>query len=366
MAIPAAEKYKLKKLVKELGTYKGRGTELVTVYVPSGYDLNKINQQLSQEQGTATNIKSKQTRDNVISSLTRMLEHLKQYKRTPANGLAIFSGNVAEREGQSDVKVWCIEPPTPLQLKIYRCDKLFVLEPLEEMVNDDVMYGLVVFDRRDATLGLLKGKSIVPLRRTHSEVPGKTKAGGQSAARFSRIRDGAVKDHYKKIAEFMKNEFLNLEGLKGILVGGPGVTVTGFMNKDYLTADVKNKIIGTRDMGYTDDFGLQELLNLSQDVLATEEVAIEKKIMQKFFHLINTNTGMVSYGSEVTKKNLERGAVEVLLLSEKLDDSIIEEFEELALTLGTEVKIISTDTSEGVQLKEMGGVAAINRYSVEF
>jgi len=110
---------------------------------------------------------------------------------------------------------------------------------------------------------------------------------------------------------------------------------------------------------------LQELLNASEDLLASEEVAAEKVVMKKFFHLLNTNSGMVSYGLEVTKKHLDMGAIETLLLSEKLDDSIIEEFEEKAHELGTEVKIISTDTGEGVQLKEMGGVAAINRYAVE-
>jgi len=33
--------------------------------------------------------------------------------------------------------------------------------------------------------------------------------------------------------------------------------------------------------------------------------------------------------------------------------------------MGTTIKIISTDTREGVQLKEMGGVAAVLRYEYE-
>ena len=44
---------------------------------------------------------------------------------------------------------------------------------------EHMVYGLVVLDRRDAILALLKGKTIVPLQKTHSEVPGKFKAGGQ-------------------------------------------------------------------------------------------------------------------------------------------------------------------------------------------
>ena len=34
-----------------------------------------------------------------------MIQHLRLFKRTPSNGLAAFSGNVAEREGQSDVRL---------------------------------------------------------------------------------------------------------------------------------------------------------------------------------------------------------------------------------------------------------------------
>ena len=51
-----------------------------------------------------------------------------------------------------------------------------------------------------------------------------------------------------------------------------------------------------------------------------------------------------------------------MLLSEKLDDEKIDEFEKEAKKTGTEVKIISTETREGVQLFDLGKVAAILRY----
>ena len=63
------QKQKLKKFVRSLERIRGRHTELVSVYVPSGYDITKIIQHLQQEQGTATNIKSSGTRDNVIDAL---------------------------------------------------------------------------------------------------------------------------------------------------------------------------------------------------------------------------------------------------------------------------------------------------------
>lgn len=363
--LDAVQRHKVKAFVKQLEKYRGRGTELVSVYVPSGYDLNAIINQLQQEQGTAENIKSKQTRTNVIDALERMIVHLRGVAKTPPNGLAAFSGNVAEREGQSDVRVWSIEMPIPSSQRLYRCDKEFILDPLREVIEHENTYGLVVLDRRDAMIGLLKGKTIIPLVQTHSEVPGKHKSGGQSAVRFERLREGATIEHFKKIADYMKEQFLPMgEGLKGIIIGGPGVTVNKFLGLDYITGDVKKKILGTKDLSYTGEFGLQELLEKSDDLLAAEEVADEKKIMQRFFYELSKDTGLAGYGRKDVMEYIGYGAVDVVLLSEELDDATIAEFEEAAERMGTKVELISTQTREGVQLKEMGKIAAILRYSM--
>ena len=365
MALTTKQRHELKKFVDELSRYRGRHTELVSVYVPAGYDMNKVINHLQQEQGTATNIKSAATRKNVIAALERMIQHLRVVGKTPKHGLAAFSGNVAEREGQQDLKVWSIEPPIPFKIRIYRCDKEFILEPLDRMMEHKEVYGLVVMDRRDANIAFLKGKSIIPLMKTHSEVPGKFKAGGQSAARFSRLIEGAAKDHYKKVADKMKEQFLGRKELKGIIIGGPGPTKYDFVDGDFLTAELKNKIIGIKDLSYTGEFGLQELLEKSQDILAKEEVAAEKKIMGRFFTLLSTKPRMVSYGKDEVMRLLKMGAVDVLLLSEDLDDQTIDEFEIEAKNVSTEVIIISTETREGVQLRDMGKIGAILRYEAQ-
>ena len=364
MKLSALERFDLKKTLKQLQKYRGRHTEMVSVYVPEGYELNKIIQQIQQEQGTATNIKSSGTRKNVTDALERLVQHLRLFKATPKNGLAVFSGNVSEKEGGSDVRVWSIEPHVPLRTKIYRCDKEFVLDPLLDMCELKEIYGLVVLDRRDATIAILKGKTIIPIRKTRSELPGKMKAGGQSAARFMRLREDAAKEHFRKIADYMADEFRKIVGLKGIIIGGPSITISDFMNRSNLAADMKQKILGTKDLSYTEDFGLQELLEKSEDLLAEEEVAEEKKIMRRFFEALSKRPASVSYGQADVKKVLELGAVDILLISEALSDEVIEEFEDLAKKVGSKVVIISQETREGVQLREMGKFAALLRYEI--
>ncbi|MBW2985060.1 peptide chain release factor aRF-1 [Candidatus Woesearchaeota archaeon] len=364
MELTEKQKFQLKKLIKELGRYRGRHTELVSVYIPQGYDLNKIINHLNQEKGTATNIKSASTRKNVIDALERMIQHLKLFKKNPPNGLAVFSGNIAEKEGQSNVEVWSIEPPVPLKTRIYRCDKQFVLELLGEMCETKEVYGLIVMDRREGDIALLKGKSIIPLVHIKSNVPGKTRAGGQSAQRFERLREGAAKDFYKKLGDLVKDEFLNKKNLKGIIVGGPGPTKYDFIEGNFITDQVKKKIIAKKDLSYTGDFGIRELVEKSKDVLANEEISKEKNIMGAFFEKLAKDPGMVTYGEKEVQNALKKGAVNTLLVSESLDDEKIDELEETAKNLGSKLEIISTETREGIQLKHLGKIAAILRYKL--
>ncbi len=365
MSLTENQRFHLKKFIKELDSYGARHTEFVTIYVPAGYDLNKIIQHLQQEQGTATNIKSAQTRNNVIDALERMIVHLRLFKGTPKNGLAAFSGNVASREGVSDVRVWSIEPSIPIQTRIYRCDKNFQLDILKTMLEAKEAYGMIVIDSRDAAIAILKGKAIILLVQTHSHVPGKMKAGGQSSVRFARNREIAVNDHFKKVADIVKDQFLGMEGLKGILVGGPGPTKYDFVESGLITNEVKKKIIAIKDLSYTGDFGLEELLEKSQDVLAHEDVTEEKQLVTKFLEMLAIKPELVTYGEANTLKALELGAVNMLLLSEVLDEQKIEQFEITAKAFSTEVRIISTETREGVQLRDIGKIGAILRYPIE-
>ena len=366
MRISAKEKLHLKHFVKEVEAVRGRHTELISVYIPSGYDINQKIQQIQQEQGTATNIKSKSTRDNVIASLEKMVQHLKTFKNTPPNGLIAFSGNAAKQEGRQDYKVWSVEPPLPMNQNLYRCDKEFVVEPLKEMLDDKIMFGLVAMDKREGTIALLKGKTIIPLKNLTSSVPGKHKTGGQSAQRFERLREGAAIDFYKRIAQHMLEEFLeNQTALQGIIVGGPGHTKHEFVEGGYITDQLKRKIIGIKDLSYTGDFGIQELLEKSEDILSEEEVIHEKILVRTFFEKLNIDPGKIAYGYDDVMRLTSTGAVETILVSEALDENLIDELDKAAEPMGTVVEVISVETREGAQLKDMSKVGAILRYPAE-
>lgn len=172
-------KYELKKLIRDLEDVRGRNTELVSLYVPADYDMSKISEFVTSEASEAENIKSKQTRKNVQAALDKIGRKVKEEQEPPETGVAFFSGNVSEREGRPEYKVWEVVPPQPIESRRYKCDKEFLLEPLRNMVVDDEIYGLVAVDKNDAAIGVLQGSSVKTLHKLSSDVPGKTRAGGQ-------------------------------------------------------------------------------------------------------------------------------------------------------------------------------------------
>jgi peptide chain release factor subunit 1 len=393
---------RLKGLVTELGNIRGKHTELVTVYVPAGFNLAVVVNQLRQEQSTAMNIKSKTVRKNVTGALEKILGHLKLYRKTPDNGLAIFCGNVSEREGVSDIELWAIEPPEPVKSRLYRCDQTFILDPLSDMIREREVYGLVVLDKSEASIGVLKGKSVEMLKHMTSLVPGKTKAGGQSAARFARVREGLLFDFLKKIGEVATAQFKELKDLKGIIIGGPGPIKEQFAEGEFLAYDLKQKVLGIVPTAYTGEFSLKEVVERSEDILEKASVMKEKRVLDAFFEHFAKDTGLATYGLHQVMDAMSAGNLDTLLVSETFDyvralfecscghkeekilrreelkeqkcascgaivgptaeKDLLDEMLKSAEQMGTKVEMISSHTRKGQQLKEMGGIAGILRF----
>ena len=83
MAMDEAEKLRLEEFVEEMKEHRARHTELITVFVPSGFDINLITKQLESEKSTAANIKSTTTRKNVQEALESLIRLTKGMKQAP-------------------------------------------------------------------------------------------------------------------------------------------------------------------------------------------------------------------------------------------------------------------------------------------
>jgi peptide chain release factor subunit 1 len=407
------QKYDLKRKIEELKAAKGRHTELISLYIPPDKQIFDVTSYLKNEYSQSQNIKSKSTMKNVLSAIESIMSRLKQFKKPPENGMVFFVGHKSVGADKTEMVAHVIEPPMPINTFLYRCDSSFYLEPIEDMLTEKEIYGLFLIDRRECTIGILKGNRIELLKYMTSQVPGKHGRGGQSQRRFERLTEIAAHEWFVKCGDTISDIFLEHEEIKGVFVGGPGPTKQYFVDENYLHYEIQDKILDTFDTGYTDEFGLRELVSAASETMTNLKISKEKKLMKRFLkEVTNKEASLAVYGENQVRKALEMGAVDTLLLSENLrkfrvklkcgscnyseyktlsEDSLedftssdcpkcnqsdtmeieekvdlIDEFSDLAENTSAKVEIISLGSEEGDSLySAFNGIAGILRYPLD-
>ena len=400
-----------------LANKEGSHTELITIYVPPGKQISDALNLLRDEYGTASNIKSTTTRKNVQEAIVKVQQRLKLFKDPGEKGIVILCGAIPQGgggPGSERIETYVIIPPEPIKIYLYRCDSRFHTEYLQEMLREKETYGILLVDASNATIATLQGKKLNIVRQMYSGVAGKTRAGGQSARRYERLRDAQLNSYYTSLGRHANEAFLSIENLKGIILGGPGPTKFDFEKGEYLNYQLKNKIIEVIDTAYVEEQGVKEVVEKAPEVMRKVRYIEERKIMQQFLYEVGHDTGKITYGEEEVRRALESGAVNILLLSEGLEmtrvtvkcsacgyqeqhtvknkamqefeqslagkacpkcgatslsitdkEDVVDDFARLAEYTNTQVEIISTETEEGQMLKNsFGGVAAILRFKL--
>ena len=410
--------YKIRKTIEELSKIAGRGTELITVYIPKGKQLHEVITILKEEQGTADNIKSDLTRTHVVDSLSKVVQRLKLYKKTPERGLAIFCGalprEVGGPPGSEVVKAFEIDPPKDMQTFLYRCDDHFHVDILKNMLKDENMIGFLAVDAKDAGWGLLHGDKIEVLKETSSGVAGKHRQGGQSAKRFQKLREMELTYYFNRLATITREYFIDIYPIKGLVISGPGPTKEEFINNNYLEYRLQNMIIATIDASYSGSEGIREAFAKSSDILSNFRMVEEKQIVEKLFNEINNNTGLGIYGLDDIINHLKNNIVDKIIITDNtelyrieskckkcehvqekiverikvistktelqnsscsscqstdinvFDQDIIDYIAILALKTGTTVEVISGVSEHGTMLASIGKIGAILRYNPNY
>ena len=73
---------------------------------------------LTQEYGTALNIKSRVNRSSVLAAITSTQQRLKLYNRIPPNGLVFFVGTILTDEGKEKKVTFDFEPHKPINAHV--------------------------------------------------------------------------------------------------------------------------------------------------------------------------------------------------------------------------------------------------------
>lgn len=410
----SVKRYKLTKMINELSSISGHGTELVTVYIPPRRPVFDVISQLRNEAGTASNIKSDLTRTHVQDALSRTVEQLKLFKETPENGLVIFCGAIPNDKGigKEKIEIYPVLPPKPVKISLYRCDDHFWTDHLKEMMKDDKVIGILSIDTQETGIGILTGDRWEVIDTLTSGVAGKHRQGGQSARRFERLRENELNEYYHRVADHVKQVFIDQYNVKGTIAGGPGPTKENFLKEEYLDYRLQNSIIATLDTSYSGEEGVRELIEKAQKegILQEFRVMEEKQLIKKFMSEVHSGRGLGIYGIYDVVKALESGIADLVLVTddityvkleirckacrniqtividrpqlvstkqewlskqcsvcssadlELVDKDIVDYLNELAIKTGCRLEVISGRTEEGAQLASLGKLGAVLRY----
>lgn len=229
-----------------------------------------------------------------------------------------------------------------------------------------------------------------------------------SARRYERLREMELTDYFNRLADHAKKSFIEQYQIKGLVVSGPGPTKDEFVKDKYLDYRLQNLIIGTLDTGYAGREGVRETIEKAGKLLEDVRVIEEKKLVQRFFREVNSDTGLAVYGVKDVIAALRKAAVDTIIInddvgvvylkgscnkcrnveekfvqrfqivSEKqalltcvkcgsaeveiIEKDIVDYLAELAVDSGANVEVISSKTEDGAMMKNFGGISAILRY----
>ncbi|CAH2356042.1 eukaryotic peptide chain release factor subunit 1 [[Candida] railenensis] len=405
------EIWKVKKLIKSLEMARGNGTSMISLIIPPGGQISLTQKLLTEEYGTASNIKSRVNRLSVLSAITSTQQKLKLYNNVPKNGLVVYCGDVLTDEGKEKKLNIDFEPFKPINTKLYLCDNKFHVEALNELLENDDRFGFIVMDGNGALFGAVSGNTREVLQKFTVDLPKKHGRGGQSALRFSRLREEKRHNYVRKVAEVAVQNFVTADkvNVKGLILAGSADFKTELSKSDLFDNRLQAKVIKIVDVSYGGENGFNQAIELSAETLANVKFVQEKKLLNQYFDEISQDTGKFCYGIEDTLKALDLGACETLIVYENLniirytyrdvegsevianvnpelpdksysldkatgtemelvkEETLLEWVAENYKNFGANLEFVTDRSSEGAQFVQgFGGVGAILRYKVNF
>lgn len=315
------EMWKIKKLVKNLQEARGNGTSMISLIIPPGGQISLVSKMLTDEAGTASNIKSRVNRLSVLSAITSTSQRLKLYSRVPPNGLILYCGTVVTEDGKERKVNIDFEPFKPINTSLYLCDNKFHTEALNELLEDDDTFGFIVMDGNGTLYGKLQGNAREVLHKFTVDLPKKHGRGGQSAVRFARLRLEKRHNYLRKVAELAVQFFItnNVSNVTGLILAGSAEFKNELNTSDLFDPRLKEKVIQIVDVSYGGESGFNQAIELSAETLSSVKLVQEKRLLQQYFEEINRDTGKYCFMVKDTLTALDMGAVETLIVWDNLE-----------------------------------------------
>lgn len=314
--------WKIKRISKILSDFKGNGTSMISLIIPPGDQIPRVQKMLSEEYGTASNIKSRVNRLSVLSAIISVQQKLKLYQKTPKNGLILYCGTIIDEFNKEKKISFQIEPFKPINTSLYLCDNKFHTDILFSLLEEEEKIGFIIMDGKGVLIGVLIGNRKEILHKSSVDLPKKHGRGGQSAVRFGRLRMEKRNNFLKKVAEISVSHFISEDqkvNVSGIILAGSADFKKDLNDSEILDSRLQTKILQIVDISYGGEAGFNQAIELCSTSLSDLKFIKEKKVLQDFFEEIAKDSGKYVFGLDETLKFLNSGIIEKLLVWEDMN-----------------------------------------------
>jgi peptide chain release factor subunit 1 len=266
--------------------------------------------------------------------------------------------------GSERNEIFIIDPLEKIHTFRYYCSNRFNLTPLEDLIKEKEIFGIIVIGRKRSAIGILNGDRLELLNESESGISGKFNAGGQSQKRLKRLREEGEKHFYRRISIKVNSLFLPL-GLAGIFIGGTGFSKHRFIRFNKIDYRLKNKIMKIVDTDYDGGIeGLRSVILRIKDELKEVKYIKDKNLLQGILDELAKDSGIIIYGKNEIINSLKCGKIKELLIDKDFTD--MEEISLLSEQKGTLITIISSECEEREMLnKTFDGIIGILYYTRE-
>jgi peptide chain release factor subunit 1 len=322
----AIEQWKIRRLIKNLDAARGNGTSMISLICPPKDQISRINKMLTEEYGTASNIKSRVNRLSVLTAITSTQQKLKGYTKTPPNGLVLYVGTVLNDDNKERKVAIDFEPFKPVNTSLYLCDNKFHTEDLHELLETDDRWGFLIMDGHGSLYGAVQGSNREVLHKFSVALPKKHGRGGQSSMRFARLRLEKRQNYVRKVGETLTQVFVTNDkaNINGLILAGSAEFKNQLTDSEYFDPRLQAVHVLTVDVNYGGENGFNQAIGLAEDTMKNVKLIKEKKLITAFFEEIAQDTGKYCFGLTDTMRALDMGAVETLMMYEDLPINRIE------------------------------------------
>lgn len=246
------------------------------------------------------------------------------------------------------------EKKIELQKKVFGSQHLNILK---KAYSSEPSFVILAVDRREASIGRIKGTHLKIITSIESF------AGGKAYS-----ESGAMQTYYNKIIDALKASAREEEM---IYLVGPGPTKNALANLLKSVDKIGKRIVVVEGVDVAGEDGVRMALKSQsfQQLLKDHKIFRASLLVKEALQRISKNNAKVAIGLEDVAKAAEVGAVEYLLVSDKAfaeeakEEKLVQILNIVESSRG-QVYLLDSSTEVGLQVSALGGIVGLLRFVI--